>query len=112
MLRYTDVIKAFPQILKKVPEGLQTAGSMTLEEFDKAMCALKIQRLDESGVAAAYRYLAINDSLTQATWKKLEPFVTTLRLNVRDFIGFMQSIVGKLGGERFGKTSFGGVFRG
>jgi len=96
MLRYTDVIKAFPQILKKVPEGLQTAGSMTLEEFDKAMCALKIQRLDESGVAAAYRYLAINDSLTQATWKKLEPFVTTLRLNVRDFIGFMQSIAGDL----------------
>eukprot|EP00435_Cladocopium_sp_Y103_P065856 s573_g27.t2 len=93
MLRYPNVSKAFAQIIKKVPNGVQTSGCMTATEFDEAMAALKIQRLDEHGVDAAYRYLTNNEaSLTQATWKKLDPFVVSLQLNAQDFTGFMQSI--------------------
>lgn len=95
MLHYPDVNKAFAQIIKKVPNGVQSSGSMTATEFDEAMAALKIQRLDEHGVDAAYRYLSSNDSLTQAMWKKLDPFVVTFRLHAQDFTGFMRSIAGE-----------------
>ncbi|CAK9058076.1 unnamed protein product [Durusdinium trenchii] len=99
MLRYPDVVKAYPLIVKSVPGGVDTAGAMTSEEFDDAMCALKVKRLDSQGVAEAFSYLT-TETITQAAWKKLEPFIKKIQLNAQDFIAFMRSIVRVAQGTR------------
>lgn len=113
IMRYPDLTKAFQHICKSVPDGLQTAGALRAAEMEEGLKALGFGRLESSGIAGVFRYLASKDVLAQADWKKLESSWSQARLSAKDFVIFMQSMVGEtleewwssLGQEVTGKVS-------